>query len=710
MSHFRRAASALVIAAALSASMVEPTFAQEREDRTLLPWTELHAIINEASGDRALQTVLETTPYPRLRPRSEYEGQFRENVYVADQARAFGLSDVKIESFPSPRASWRPIKGELWLQEAQPRKIYDIHETVVSVAPNSDSGTFTAEVIDVGVGGRPEDYEGLDLRGKIVLGTANPSTLQRFAIFERGALGVISANVLRIHNPDTILEASIAKAPAGERTGFAWVVSATTGRELSEKLGRGETVTVRSVIETEELPGEVETVHAVIRGDGSTGQAVMYSAHIHEDYIKQGANDNMSGSAAILEMARTYAALIESGQAPRPRRDIHFLWVPEIIGTNLWLDAHPDIQRQLIADMNFDMEGIGLTRSGSEWVLYRTPDTFPTYLNDVGQSVGEWLRDTNKERVRFRDKGYQFSLPVLSPNGSRDPFYFYTSKHYGSSDHSIYLNRGVPAVIFATWPDPWYHSSQDTVDKLDPTQLLRVVVAGVSTMSVLASADDNGASRILAESLSRGIERIGESQRKGLGYLGDASNGDELLVAYREAANVIRHQQAIEKAVISSTNVLFNNADAATRQLREFSTLIDQRSRTMQDEISAFYRLRAGQLGVRPIAYTLSAADREAATLVAERIPGGRMFGRRGRNDVLFASLPEADRDQVIAAFDLLPQHMAAELNTLLSQGKTVLEIRDFLAGQFDPLPTENLLAYLRATEKLGGVKLTPRR
>ena len=136
---------------------------------------------------------------------------------------------------------------------------------------------------------------------------------------------------------------------------------------------------------------------------------------------KQGANDNTSGSASILEMGRTYLRLINEGKLPRPKRTIHFLWVPEIIGTNAWLDAHPDVEKTLIADLNFDMEGLGLSRGGARWVLYRTPDSFPTYLNDVGQSVTEWLSDVNQERVRFRDNGYRFTLPVLSPNGSRDP-------------------------------------------------------------------------------------------------------------------------------------------------------------------------------------------------------------------------------------------------------------------------------------------------
>ncbi len=51
---------------------------------------------------------------------------------------------------------------------------------------------------------------------------------------------------------------------------------------------------------------------------------------------------------------------------------------------------------------------------------------------------------------------------------------------------------------------------------------------------------------------------------------------------------------------------------------------------------------------------------------------------------------------------------MRAELQILVGQKKTVLEIRDFLSGEFEPLAIENVMTYVRAQEKLGAVKLVP--
>jgi hypothetical protein len=49
---------------------------------------------------------------------------------------------------------------------------------------------------------------------------------------------------------------------------------------------------------------------------------------------------------------------------------------------------------------------------------------------------------------------------------------------------------------------------------------------------------------------------------------------------------------------------------------------------------------------------------------------------------------------------------MSAELNILLGKAKSALEIRDFLSGEFEPLPLADLMDYLRAQEKAGRVRL----
>ena len=74
--------------------------------------------------------------------------------------------------------------------------------------------------------------------------------------------------------------------------------------------------------------------------------------------------------------------------------------------------------------------------------------------------------------------------------------------------------------------------------------------------------------------------------------------------------------------------------------------------------------------------------------------PAGGRGGGRGRG----------------AAGPSLPTEFNAEFRGLLSRNMTVLEIRDFLSGEFTPLPIETVMAVLRATEASGSIKLVPRK
>jgi len=691
----------LILAALLVVGALAPR-AQEAEDRTLLPWDQMRAIMNEASGERAMHHVLELVPYPRVRQHAEYEGHFHESEVMVNFAREYGFSDVGIESFASGGQLWQPTRGELWIVEPQPRKLYDIFDVAVSLASNSASGDVTAELVDVGNGGRPEDYEGIDVKGKIVIGSASVGALQRQAVFQHGAVGVVGYSALRADDyPDQIPSSSVSSnAPDGVEPGFGWSASPRVGRELVARLAAGQKITLRSIVQAGTFPGELEVVHATIPGDGSTDEAVAVSAHLYEGYIKQGGNDDASGCALTLEMGRAYLRLIKDGKLPRPKRTIHFLWVPEISGTNAWLNAHKDIEQKIIADLNFDMEGIRLTPSRSYWVLHRTPDTFPSFLNDVAQSMMEFVSELNRERVRFRSLGYSASWPVTSPNGSLDPFYIKIDKHYGASDHVTYMQHGIPSVMFITWPDMWYHTSQDTPERHDSTQYRRAASVGIGAMTVLATGGDELAARVSAESLARGAERMGDAQRKGLGWMADVTSGAALAGAYKDALVAVEHQAAVEKAVLDTSAVLYDDPAGAKTKLAPFTTMIDARAKVLTDEVKAYYRLQAGIRGVAATEPAPTALEKEAAGLVVERAatPGGRGGGFGGRGGGPGGALVPSP-----------PQHMRSELNILMGQSRTALEIRNFLTGEFEPLPLDDFMAYLRAMEKNGAVKLVPK-
>ena len=274
------------------------------------------------------------------------------------------------------------------------------------------------------------------------------------------------------------------------------------------------------------------------------------------------------------------------------------------------------------------MEGIRLSTSRSYWILQRTPDTFPSFLNDIGQSMMEFVSEITRERVRFRANGYAPSLAVQSPNGSDDAFYIKIDKHYGSSDHVTYMQHGIPAVMFITWPDNWYHSSQDTPDKQDSTQYKRAAVVATGAMAVLATGGDEMAARVVSENLSRGAERMGESHRKALVL---HRRRRERAVAGRRLQGGDRHHQASggrregrravgARAVRQPGGRREEGAGvrAADRQARPACCSTRRRRRT---------RCRRRSAG-RPMADpAMTAEERDASTLFVECVNGSSFSG-----------------------------------------------------------------------------------
>lgn len=708
----KRLVTAVMILAAL---VPRSAFAQEREDRTLLSWDQLRAIINEVSGERAQQAVLEMVPYPRVRPASEYEGTFRESQVMARLAREYGFSNVEIETFPTAQKLWQATRAELWMVKPDGRKLCDFRDVAVSIASGSETGDVTADLIDVGNGGRPEDYVGKDVLGKIVLGTGSTGQLQRLAVFERGAVGVISANPIHPEaDIDQVGSQSIsATAAQGRTVGFGWSVSPRMLRELAGTLAHGDKVTLRSVVKADSYPGRMETVHAVIPGDGSSDQALAMSGHLYEGYLKQGANDDASGCAITLEMGRALMRLVADGKLPKPKRTIHFLWVPEISGTSAWLAKHPEVTKKLVADLNFDMEGLRLSTHGSFWTMHRTPDSFPTFLNDIGANMMEVIANLNRERVRYRSGGYGFTLPVLAPTGSQDPFYILVDKHYGASDHVVYLNNGIPSLMFITWPDPFYHSSMDTPDKLDPTQFKRAGVVGLGALAVLAQADESMATKVAAETLARGAERLGQAQRRGLSYIADAADAGAVVEALKDARATIRHQLEVEKAGLRSSAVLFPSPADAQKRLAAIEPLLDQQAVALHAQVTAVYQLAAGRLNGSLTEPAPTDLERRAARTLVEPVAG--MGGGRGGSGGgppagqagAATAVSPADREAATAAMRKIPGHMTAELRAILPRKMTVLQIREFLSGEFEPVPLADVVGYFDAQAKVGAVKLT---
>src|SRR5206468_1504134 len=136
---------------------------------------------------------------------------------------------------------------------------------------------------------------------------------------------------------------------------FGFMVSLKTARALQKRLAAGETIRLHAVVKATQEPGAYEIATATIPGTALAGEEIVFSCHL--DHPHPGANDNASGCATTLEIARALSKLIREKRLDPPRRTIRFVWPAEVEGTLALLNGRPEIAKRIKAAIHLDMVG-----------------------------------------------------------------------------------------------------------------------------------------------------------------------------------------------------------------------------------------------------------------------------------------------------------------------------------------------------------------
>ena len=176
------------------------------------------------------------------------------------------------------------------------------------------------------------------------------------------------------------------------------------------------------------------------------------------DSILNGADDDASGTSAVLEIAEAIA-----GSQAKPKRSTLFVWhVAEelgLIGASYFTD-HPTVPRDsIVADLNIDMIGRG--GPGEE------PQGGPTYLQLIGwRKLSTELGDLTEAVNRERKQPFKFDLTYDAPG--------HPEQYYCRSDHYMYARYGIPVVFFSTGSHGDYHEVTDEPQYIDHSKLMNV--------------------------------------------------------------------------------------------------------------------------------------------------------------------------------------------------------------------------------------------
>ncbi len=541
---------------------------------TFLPKAQMDEIVGEASGESAWNTVAEINAFNRQRFGDEFTGNFLETRVVVRKLKDYGLEGVDVVAFPGGQA-WVAVKGELWETKPERQKIASINDMLPMLASGSATSDVTAELVWVGRG-TPKEIADAKVAGKIVVTEGGLMTAYSQAL-QQGALGVIGIAMSRPYfdplqmpwsgvmsrrrpggpgQPGQTGQAppppAAGQTPAPEPpAGFAFQLPVRDGDILKRRLLANEKITVRAQVVSKMEQADLENVLALIPGTDPAAGEVILSAHLFEGLQKQGANDNISGSACILEVARVLQTLVAEGRLPRPKRTIRFIWGPEFSGIGAWVKANPEIMDRTLCNINMDMVGEWLSKNQAYFCLMRTTFGNAHYINDVMENYYRYIGEGSRERIQNRSTPAVVPVRVVAPSGADEPFAYSIETHYGASDHEVFNDWGVgvPGVMMIAWPDKWYHTSGDTADKSDPTQLKRAAAIGAAGAYTVASADGAAAARIAAEIAANATRRIGHLMNVAMETLNRAAPGT--LAEDRKFARGI-----LEAAVVNEKDTL----------------------------------------------------------------------------------------------------------------------------------------------------------
>jgi hypothetical protein len=159
-------------------------------------------------------------------------------------------------------------------------------------------------------------------------------------------------------------------------------------------------------------------------------------------------------------------------------------------GTYAYLATREDEIEHMVAGLNLDMVGQNQELCGSSFLIERPPQAMPSFAPDLLERLREELLG---ESSAFGGTGEYalFRHAVIPFSGGSD--------HYILSDPSV----GVPTPMIIQWPDKFYHTSQDTPDKVDPAMLSRVGSLSATYAYFLANAGHEEATWLGYEMVAR---------------------------------------------------------------------------------------------------------------------------------------------------------------------------------------------------------------
>ncbi len=463
------------------------------------------------SGERAREQVGTMDPSYRVPGNEAFTRSIHEVVrsleshgYVTEELAGSGALTYRVETREMERPAWDPIHASLQI-EGQQEPLMSLSSNINLMAAYSHTtlgGGVEAELVDVGRGS-PQDFEGKDVRGKIVLGDGSTGQLFRRAVQEHGALGVLAFRLSSFNRPEVNRDIAAMSSIPYDADAEAWglAISANARDALREALSKGP-VRVRVEVESRIYPSKELTLVAEVRGSEVPDERFVFSAHVQES----GANDNATGVASLTEIARLLGEGHRTGSFV-PARTISMVWGDEISSTRRFLEDDPVRASQVIWGLSLDMVGEDTDKTGGTFLIEKMPDPSAVWTRGEDHHTEWGGRPMTLEQMTphyFND----FALNRCMDQGEDSGWTVKTNPYEGGSDHVPFLRADIPGLLFWHFTDQFYHTDGDRLEMVSAETLENVSVCAAVTAMALTTADSEMVNYAAKELAAAAIGRL----------------------------------------------------------------------------------------------------------------------------------------------------------------------------------------------------------
>ncbi|WP_443937842.1 M28 family peptidase [Pedobacter sp. MW01-1-1] len=392
----------------------------------------------------------------------------------------------RIEKRPLSRGTWEPVDANLQIiGENFPLLSFHSNRNMIPInciSTPANGNTATVVYLEKL---NPSEIEKMDLKGKILFSETSASRL--ISIAEKaGAIGVLGYSMPNYTQPEKNQTSIQFGSIKPNSQVWALLLSYAAKERLKASCLKGSTQ-VKANIATKIYSAEELTIVANIQGNVKPQERFVFSAHVQEP----GANDNATGVGTLAEMARLSAELYKAKKL-NPARTLTFLWGDEITSTKRYIVEDTARKKDILWGLSLDMVGEDTEKTGGTFLIEKMPDPSAIWTRGNDKHT-EWGASKLSEKDLFPHYFNDFVFDLCKAQGSFANWTVSYNPFEGGSDHTPFLQNNIPGLLMWHFTDMFYHTDNDRLDKVSPTEMKNVGISALTAAYTLLSADETTA-------------------------------------------------------------------------------------------------------------------------------------------------------------------------------------------------------------------------